>query len=198
MYVRISSTCGTTPHHSATQGMNVYVHGKMATVRYIGSTEFADGTWLGVEFRTPDGRHDGTVKGRTYFTWSVLVCVRPYSSGQWGYWGESGSGASLCFLPLTLLAHTEDLMQPLSGIAVFLVMCCVYRNTLHANMWFSYTRQFLRTLSYTPSPSLYSPPSSKPAHGLLIKPSKATFRGLSCSQLIKNWLLYFCASASYT
>ena len=68
--------------HSATQGMNVYVHGKMATVRYIGSTEFADGTWLGVEFRTPDGRHDGTVKGKTYFTWSVLVCVHAYSSGQ--------------------------------------------------------------------------------------------------------------------
>ena len=58
----------------------MYVHGKMATVRYIGSTEFADGTWLGVEFRTPDGRHDGTVKGRTYFTWSVLcVCVRLFS-----------------------------------------------------------------------------------------------------------------------
>lgn len=55
--------------------MNVYVHGKMATLRYIGSTEFADGTWLGVEFRTPDGRHDGTVKGRAYFTWSVLMCT---------------------------------------------------------------------------------------------------------------------------
>ena len=165
MYVHISSTCGPTPHlrHSATQGMNVYVHGKMATVRYIGSTEFADGTWLGVEFRTPDGRHDGTVKGKTYFTWSVLVCVRPYSSGQWGYWGESGSRASLCFLPYIVLAHTEDLMRPLSGIAVFWVMCCVYRTTAcqHVRSCCTLPNSFIFTFTHLHTRSPPFPPANQ-------------------------------------
>ena len=51
------------------KGMNVFVHGTMATVKYIGKTDFADGVWLGVEFRTSVGRHNGTVKGKTYFSW---------------------------------------------------------------------------------------------------------------------------------
>ena len=32
-------------------------------IAYVGSTEFASGTWVGVELDTPQGKHDGTVKG---------------------------------------------------------------------------------------------------------------------------------------
>lgn len=93
----LSSTSVPSPREQVKlkEGMNVYVHGTMATLRYVGGTDFADGTWLGVEFKTAVGRHNGTVKGKTYF-------------------------------------------------------------------------------------------SCKPNHGLLIKPSKATFRGISCSNLIKT------------
>ncbi len=31
--------------------MSVFVSGEIGTVRYIGTTEFAEGVWLGVEFR---------------------------------------------------------------------------------------------------------------------------------------------------
>ncbi|CAH0562408.1 unnamed protein product [Brassicogethes aeneus] len=36
-------------------------------VAYIGETEFANGTWIGVELDAPKGKNDGTVKGVKYF-----------------------------------------------------------------------------------------------------------------------------------
>ncbi|KAL8625698.1 hypothetical protein ACOMHN_043973 [Nucella lapillus] len=38
------------------------------TVRYIGTTDFADGMWIGVELRTAKGKNDGSVQERRYFT----------------------------------------------------------------------------------------------------------------------------------
>jgi hypothetical protein len=43
------------------------VSGK-GTVRFLGSTDFADGTWAGVELFSRIGKHNGTVNGKTYFT----------------------------------------------------------------------------------------------------------------------------------
>jgi CAP-Gly domain-containing linker protein 3/4 len=40
----------------------------LGTIRYIGPTDFGEGTWLGVELRTPKGKNDGSVQGRRYFT----------------------------------------------------------------------------------------------------------------------------------
>ncbi|KAJ8964376.1 hypothetical protein NQ317_003093 [Molorchus minor] len=37
-------------------------------VAYIGETEFASGTWIGVELDAPKGKNDGNVKGTRYFT----------------------------------------------------------------------------------------------------------------------------------
>lgn len=34
---------------------------------YIGPTDFKEGTWIGVELDTADGKHDGTVNGTRYF-----------------------------------------------------------------------------------------------------------------------------------
>ncbi|KAJ9449484.1 Dynactin subunit 1 [Diplonema papillatum] len=39
-----------------------------ATVQYLGATEFADGQWVGLELATPDGKNDGSVAGKSYFT----------------------------------------------------------------------------------------------------------------------------------
>ena len=36
-------------------------------IRYIGSTDFADGIWIGVELRTPKGKNDGSVMDKRYF-----------------------------------------------------------------------------------------------------------------------------------
>jgi len=37
-------------------------------VAYLGRTEFASGTWVGVELDTHQGKNDGAVKGIRYFT----------------------------------------------------------------------------------------------------------------------------------
>lgn len=34
----------------------------------MGPVSFAEGIWLGVELRTPKGKHDGAIHGRRYFT----------------------------------------------------------------------------------------------------------------------------------
>jgi len=56
----------------------VTVAGQMARrgcVRYIGETEFKEGLWVGVQYDEPYGKHDGTVKGKRYFT-----CPQGYGS----------------------------------------------------------------------------------------------------------------------
>ncbi|KOC61693.1 Kinesin-like protein KIF13A, partial [Habropoda laboriosa] len=37
-------------------------------IAYVGSTEFASGTWIGVELDAPTGKNDGAVNGHRYFT----------------------------------------------------------------------------------------------------------------------------------
>lgn len=45
-----------------------YVGGlKQGTVRFVGSTQFAEGEWIGVELLEPEGRNDGSVQGVRYF-----------------------------------------------------------------------------------------------------------------------------------
>lgn len=45
----------------------VSVRGCACRVRFIGKTDFADGQWIGVEFKTAVGRNDGSVRGTRYF-----------------------------------------------------------------------------------------------------------------------------------
>ncbi|KAF3425421.1 hypothetical protein E2986_10812 [Frieseomelitta varia] len=37
-------------------------------IAYVGPTEFASGTWIGVELDAPTGKNDGAVNGHRYFT----------------------------------------------------------------------------------------------------------------------------------
>lgn len=48
-------------------------------MRYIGPVDFELGTWLGVEMRDPNGKHDGLVMGRRYFSCKTPhgIMVRP-------------------------------------------------------------------------------------------------------------------------
>ncbi|KAE8450851.1 hypothetical protein EG329_005764 [Mollisiaceae sp. DMI_Dod_QoI] len=41
--------------------------GRIAIVRYVGTTDFADGRWVGVELEDDSGKNDGSVKGVAYF-----------------------------------------------------------------------------------------------------------------------------------
>ena len=40
---------------------------KVGIVKYIGTTEFAEGIWIGVELDQPNGKNDGSVQGKRYF-----------------------------------------------------------------------------------------------------------------------------------
>uniref|UniRef100_UPI0037E87330 kinesin-like protein KIF13B n=1 Tax=Semicossyphus pulcher TaxID=241346 RepID=UPI0037E87330 len=52
---------------------------KSGTIRYVGPTEFAKGTWVGVELEVPAGKNDGSVGGKHYFHCNpgYGVLVRP-------------------------------------------------------------------------------------------------------------------------
>lgn len=41
--------------------------GRQATVRFVGSTHFAAGDWVGIELDDATGKNNGTVQGEQYF-----------------------------------------------------------------------------------------------------------------------------------
>jgi dynactin 1 len=38
------------------------------TVRFVGPTSFATGKWVGIELDGPQGKHNGRVQGKAYFS----------------------------------------------------------------------------------------------------------------------------------
>lgn len=52
---------------------------KLGVIAYVGNTDFAPGTWIGVVLDSPTGKNDGTVNGVTYFTCKAKfgIFVRP-------------------------------------------------------------------------------------------------------------------------
>lgn len=61
------------------EGTRVMVNGAVAVVKYVGKTEFGEGTWLGVAFDEATGKHDGSVDGVRYFSCKPMhgLFVRP-------------------------------------------------------------------------------------------------------------------------
>ncbi|XP_014863645.1 PREDICTED: CAP-Gly domain-containing linker protein 4-like isoform X2 [Poecilia mexicana] len=62
-------------------GMQVFLTSanEMAFIRFLGTTDFAPGLWLGLELRSPKGKNDGSVGGHRYFICrpGYGVLVRP-------------------------------------------------------------------------------------------------------------------------
>ncbi|XP_047135605.1 CAP-Gly domain-containing linker protein 4 isoform X1 [Hydra vulgaris] len=75
----LDRTLGVQLNFTLTVGMSVFVNNEMGVVRFIGRVDFADDIWLGVELRKPNGKNDGTVEGKKYFSCKPLhgLMVRP-------------------------------------------------------------------------------------------------------------------------
>lgn len=56
-------------------GKRCLVHSTAGTIRFVGSTQFAAGIWVGVELDEPTGKNDGSVMGERYFTCSPACGV---------------------------------------------------------------------------------------------------------------------------
>ena len=59
-------------NHSGNETFHIRISSKqifdLALVRYIGTTLFAEGLWVGIEFLSSAlGKNDGSVNGHTYF-----------------------------------------------------------------------------------------------------------------------------------
>ncbi|OUM69069.1 hypothetical protein PIROE2DRAFT_27247, partial [Piromyces sp. E2] len=48
-------------------------------IRFIGTTQFASGNWIGIELEKPVGKNNGSINGVEYFSCKPLygVFVRP-------------------------------------------------------------------------------------------------------------------------
>ncbi|KAL4236501.1 CAP-Gly domain-containing linker protein 4 [Mactra antiquata] len=64
----IMRTPGSSSNFKLEVGMSVFCNNELGTVRYIGTTEFGEGIWVGVELRTAKGKNDGSVQGKRYFS----------------------------------------------------------------------------------------------------------------------------------
>lgn len=60
-------------------GARVSVNGKSGVVRFVGTTQFSSGQWVGVELALPQGKNDGSVQDVRYFT-----CESSSPSGLYG------------------------------------------------------------------------------------------------------------------
>lgn len=60
-------------------GARVVIKGKPGVVKFIGTTKFAPGEWVGVELDMPYGKNNGAVDGTRYFK-----CDKPISQGFFG------------------------------------------------------------------------------------------------------------------
>ncbi len=50
-------------------GQQVLIANKMVgVVRFVGTTHFSPGVWVGVEIGVAKGRHDGSIAGHRYFS----------------------------------------------------------------------------------------------------------------------------------
>ncbi|KAJ1872717.1 hypothetical protein LPJ55_002875 [Coemansia sp. RSA 990] len=105
----------------ATIGQAVEVQGNRGVIRFSGPTEFASGRWFGVELDQPQGKNDGSVKGKRYFECAPMhgVFVR---SSQVKVLGGADSGESeVSRTRATIhgaeIQADESRLRPPSGIA---------------------------------------------------------------------------------
>eukprot|EP00928_Gymnodinium_smaydae_P017272 TRINITY_DN16602_c1_g2_i1.p2 TRINITY_DN16602_c1_g2~~TRINITY_DN16602_c1_g2_i1.p2 ORF type:complete len:301 (-),score=82.01 TRINITY_DN16602_c1_g2_i1:80-982(-) len=87
--------------HTVGTPVVVAMGNKEGVIRYVGETQFAQGTWLGVELLTAEGKNDGSLKGVRYFTCDAkcgVFCrpnqVRPVDTAAYQAVAAAGAAAA--------------------------------------------------------------------------------------------------------
>jgi dynactin 1 len=93
-------------------GTKIQVQGKIGTIRYVGTTSFQTGKWIGIELDEPLGKNSGVVQGKRYFDCrtnhgvfvrpSQVKALPPSSSPM----SRTGSEVSQPLTVMTLLPHS--------------------------------------------------------------------------------------------
>lgn len=83
----------------------------LVVVRYIGTVEFAEGCWLGLELYSPSGKNDGSVQDHRYFTCKPNhgVMVKPSRVSLKGINGAKLLGDQLQLLNNSKLDSTDTI-----------------------------------------------------------------------------------------
>ena len=107
------------PPSSVAEGTRVRVlKNRTGTVRFIGETAFSSGAWVGVELDAPDGKHDGVVDGKRYFTCAANRGVFVRASQAQTLDEDTASSSELPRAALLCHAHKHllrDLMRELQA-----------------------------------------------------------------------------------
>jgi dynactin 1 len=76
---RLSGVLSKDAPSELTVDARVEVQGKPGTVKFVGTTSFQTGKWVGIELDTPNGKNSGVVQGKRYFECRTNhgVFVRP-------------------------------------------------------------------------------------------------------------------------
>lgn len=76
---RLSGVLSRDTSSELTVDTRVEVQGKPGTVRFVGTTSFQTGKWVGIELDAPNGKNSGVVQGKRYFECRANhgVFVRP-------------------------------------------------------------------------------------------------------------------------
>ena len=107
------------PPSGVAEGTRVRVlKNRTGTVRFIGETAFSSGAWVGVELDAPDGKHDGVVDGKRYFTCAANRGVFVRASQAQTLDEDTASSSELPRAALLCHAHKHllrDLMRELQA-----------------------------------------------------------------------------------
>uniref|UniRef100_A0A673IHR2 CAP-Gly domain-containing protein n=1 Tax=Sinocyclocheilus rhinocerous TaxID=307959 RepID=A0A673IHR2_9TELE len=194
-------------------GEHVLVVGqRTGVVRYYDKTSFAPGFWLGIDLDKPSGKNDGSVGGVRYFSCppkhgvfappsrvqrQVLDCLSELSSSRMNYSFTGTSRANSSAGPgpnrvggTTSSSGSDGTVKLHLGMQVLLISA----NEMG-------TIRYIGTADFAPGLwlglELRSPKgknygsvgsrryfSCRPGHGVLVRPSRVTYRGINGAKLV--------------
>ncbi|EEC11755.1 hypothetical protein IscW_ISCW009780 [Ixodes scapularis] len=164
-------------NHELSIGDTVLVGQRKGVVRFMGETQFAPGCWCGIELFKPDGKNNGSVKGVSYFTCPPNHGVFALPSKV--KWLPSGAEEETSDLD-SLVDLNTSLSRSSTGVIRYIGPVHFEEGT-----WLGVE---LRSANGRNDGSVQGRRyfTCKPNHGLIVRPSKVTVRGINSAKLFEE------------